>query len=169
MSLSLSDIPAAVAEYIKDNVTVEVTEVRHGISTVLQPNEKGTFDVVVKNNGTVRLTNIIYELSISPENVATLASPNGVLIVARTGLDPTSNEIPFGQEVARMFLFPADVVDFWSVDAGQRVTNPELQVTTQELLGDATITCTIHATVDQASLFPADRKGSVVQRTLTVS
>jgi len=169
MSLSLSDIPAAVAEYIKDNVTVEVTEVRHGISTVLQPNEKGTFDVVVNNNGTVRLTNIIYELSISPENVAKLVSPAGVLMAARTGLDPRSSEIPFGQEVTRMFLFAADVVDCSSVDAGQRVANPELQVTTQQLLGDATITCTIHATVDQTSLFPADRNSSVAQRTLTVS
>src|SRR5215831_12315053 len=117
MSLSLSDIPAAVAEYITHNVTVEVTEVRHGISTVLQPNEKGKFDVIVKNNGSVRLTNIIYELSISPENVAKLVSLSGVLMAARTGLAPTSEEIPFGQEVTRMFLFPADVVDFSSVDA----------------------------------------------------
>ena len=53
MTISLSDIPTAVADYIKDNVTVEVTEVKHGISTVLQPHEKGKFDVIVTNNGNV--------------------------------------------------------------------------------------------------------------------
>ncbi len=46
----------------------------HGISTVLQPNEKGKFDVVVTNNGSVRLTNLIYELSISPGAVAQLTA-----------------------------------------------------------------------------------------------
>ena len=40
MSISLSDLPAAVANYVKDNVSVEVSEVRHGISALLQPHEK---------------------------------------------------------------------------------------------------------------------------------
>ena len=68
-----------------------------------------------------------------------------------------------------MFLFPLDILDFSSVDPGQSVTNAELQITTQKTLGDATIRCTIHASVDQASLFPADQGSSVVGRTLTVS
>jgi len=37
MSISLSDIPAAVADYIKNNVTVAVSAVKHSGSTVLQP------------------------------------------------------------------------------------------------------------------------------------
>ena len=41
MTISLSDIPAAVADYIKSNVTVDVTEVKHGISSVLQPQREG--------------------------------------------------------------------------------------------------------------------------------
>jgi hypothetical protein len=168
MTISLSDIPAAVADYIKNNVTVVVTEVKHGISTVLQPNERGKFDVVVANNGSVRLTNIIYELSIAPDTVAKLVSPNERLMAARKGLDPGAATIPFGDEVATMFLFPFDVLEFASVDPGRSVTNPELQVTTQKALGDATIKCSIHATVDQASLFPADQESSVVRRMLTV-
>src|SRR5262245_51316962 len=91
MSISLPDIPTAVSDYIKDNVTVEVTEVKHGISTVLQPHEKGKFDVVVTNNGTVRLTDLIYELSVSPESVAKLLSPGAILIIVRKGLDDDSD------------------------------------------------------------------------------
>jgi uncharacterized repeat protein (TIGR01451 family) len=169
MTISLSDIPAAVADYIKHNVTVAVTEVKHGISTVLQPNERGKFDVVVTNNGGVRLTNIIYELSISPDTIAKLVSPGETLMPARKGLDPSAAAIPNGDEVTKMFLFPFDILEFASVDPGHSVTNPELQVTTQKALGDATIKCTIHATVDQASLFPADQESSVVKRMLTVS
>lgn len=169
MPISLSDIPAAVADYIRNNVTVAVTEVRHGISTVLQPNERGKFDVIVTNNGSVRLTSIIYELSIVPDSVAKLVSPDETLMAAKRGLDPTSPVIPNGEEVAKLFLFPVDILDFSSVDPGQSVTNAELQITTQRTLGDATIKCTIHATVDQASLFPVDQEGLVVKRTLTVS
>jgi hypothetical protein len=169
MPLSLSDIPAAVADYIKQNVTISVTEVKHGISTVLQPNEKGKFDVVVTNNGDVRLTDIVYELSISPDTVAKLISPSGMLMGARKGLDPSSDVIPNGDETAKMFLFPLDVLAFSSVDPGESVTNPELQVSTHRTLGEATIKCTIHATVDQASLFPADQESTTAKRTLTVS
>ena len=169
MPLSLSDIPAAVADYIKQNVTISVTEVKHGISTVLQPNEKGKFDVVVTNNGDVRLTDMVYELSISPDTVAKLISPSGMLMGARKGLDPSSDVIANGDETAKMFLFPLDVLAFSSVDPGQSVTNPELQVSTHRTLGVATIKCTIHATVDQASLFPADQESTTAKRTLTVS
>ena len=83
MSISLSDIPAAVADYIQSNVTVEVSEVKHGISTVLQPHEKGTFNVTVTNNGAVRLNDLVYELSVKPaEGQAHLAGGPGDL---RTG------------------------------------------------------------------------------------
>jgi hypothetical protein len=88
---------------------------------------------------------------------------------ARKSLDPSAASIPNGDEVTKMFLFPFDALEFSSVDPGRSVTNPELQVTTQKVLGDATIKCTIHATIDQASLFPADQESSLVKRTLTVS
>ena len=169
MTISLSDIPTAVADYIKDNVTVEVTEVKHGISTVLQPHEKGKFDVIVTNNGNVRLTDLIYELSISPDNVAKLVSPGGILIIVKKALDPDSDVIPNGDEATKMFVTPNGAIVYASVDPGDSVTFPELQVSTGNTLGTATIKCSIHATVDQASLFPEDEESSVAKQTLTVS
>jgi hypothetical protein len=169
VTISLSDIPTAVADYIKDNVTVEVSEVKHGISTVLQPHERGKFDVVVTNNGSVRLTNLVYELSISPDDVAKLVSPAGIVIVVRKSLDPDADVIQHGDEVAKMFVTPDGAVTYASVDPGASVTFPELQVSTQEVLGDATIKCSIHAAVDQESLFPEDEESPVAKQTLTVS
>jgi hypothetical protein len=63
MSISLSDLPLAVPDYVKNNVSVEVSEVTHGISTGLQPGEKGTLNISFTNNGFVRLTDLVYELS----------------------------------------------------------------------------------------------------------
>src|SRR5262245_63239357 len=123
----------------------------HGISTVLQPHEKGMFDVVVTNNGTVRLTNLIYELSVSPDDVAKLVSPAGMLTSVRKGLDDDSEVIPNGQEATKMFVTPSRASVHAAVDPGDSVTYPELQVSTQNTIGDATIECSIHATVDQAS------------------
>jgi len=76
MSITLTDLPAAVADYVKQNVTVEVSEVTHGSSTVLQPQERATFSVTVTNAADgIRLGNIVYDLSIdppSPDPVAVL-------------------------------------------------------------------------------------------------
>jgi len=167
MSISLSDLPAAVADYVKNNITVDVSEVKHGISSVLQPHEKGTFNVTVTNNGTVRLTDLIYELSVSPGSVAKLISPEGLVIFALDGIG--GNPIPNGNEVEKLFLSGLDAVTWTSVDGGASVTTPDLQIKTQATLGDATVKCILHATVDQASLFPAEQEGSTAKRKLTVS
>lgn len=167
MPISLSDLPAAVADYVKNTVSVRVSEVQHGISTVLQPHEKGTFNVTVTNSGVVRLSNLIYELSVSPGSVAKLISPEGPATFARDGIG--GDPIPNGSEVERLFLTGIADVSWTSVDGGASVTTEDLQVKTQQTLGDATIECTLHATVDQTSLFPGEQAGSPTTRKLTVS
>ena len=102
MSISLSDLPLAVADYVKNNITVDVSEVKQGISTVLQPHEKGTFNVTVTNNGTVRRTDLVYELSVSPVSVTKLISPEGTVIFALD--DVGGSPIPNGNEVDKLFL-----------------------------------------------------------------
>jgi hypothetical protein len=169
MSISLSDIPAAVADYIQSSVTVEVSEVKHGISTVLQPHEKGTFNVTVTNNGVVRLTDLVYELSVKPGKVAKLIVPEASLVFGTLdGID--GDPLAHNSEVTTMFISPfIDEVSFATIDGGASATTPDFQVKTQGTLGDATITCILHATVDQASLFPAEQERSPSTRTLTVS
>ncbi len=167
MSICLSDLPAAVADYITNNVNIEVSAVQHGISTVLQPNEKGTFHVTVTNKGAVRLTDLTYELSVSPKSVAQLISPADAVIFVQTSLG--GPPIPNGDEVDTMFLSAIEAVSWTSVDGGASVSTLELEVKTQSTLGDATIECTLRATVDQSSLFPAEQEGSTANRKLTVS
>ena len=83
--------------------------------------------------------------------------------------DIDGDPIPNGNEVDTMFIrVISNDVNFGSVDGGASVTTPDFQVKTQGTLGEATITCTLHATVDQASLFPAEQEGSPAKRTLSV-
>ncbi len=167
MSISLSDLPAAVATYVTNNVIIEVSAVKHGISTVLQPNERATFHVTVTNKGAVRLTDLIYELSVSPKSVAQLISPADAVVFAQTSLGGAP--IPNGHEVDTMFLSAIEAVSWTSVDGGESVSTPELEVKTQSTLGDATIECTLRATVDQSSLFPPEQEGPTARCQLTVS
>jgi hypothetical protein len=114
------------------------------------------------------LTDLVYELSISPTSVAKLISPAGLVIIALDGLD--GGPIPNGNEVNTMFISAiTDEVTWGALDPGEVVTAPEFQVKTQTALGNATIKCTLHATIDQASLFPPEQGGTTVKRTLTVS
>ncbi len=71
-------------------------------------------------------------------------------------------------EVDRLFLSGLGDVSWTSVDGGASTTTADLQVKTQAIVGDATIRCTLHASVDQASLFPVEQAGSTATRTLTV-
>jgi len=169
MSISLSDIPAAVADYIKNNVTVAVSAVKHSGSTVLQPHEKAAYTVTVTNNGSVGLTDLVFELSIAPASVAKLlARSNGLTASSFKHLDLSGGVIADGTEVDNMFLVPIPgIANFAAVDPRSSVTTPELQVQTKAL-GGATITCFIHATVDQATLFPAEQQGKKVTSDFTV-
>jgi hypothetical protein len=83
--------------------------------------------------------------------------------------DIGGSPIPNGNEVEKLFLTGIDALTWTSVDGGASVTTPDLQVKTQATLGDATIKCILHATVDQASLFPAEQEGTASKRKLTVS
>jgi hypothetical protein len=167
MSISLSDLPAAVAEYVTNNVRVHVGEVKHGTSSVLQPHEKGTFNVTVTNDGAVRLIDLVYELSIAPPSVAKLVSPAGLGTFALDGLG--GEPIPNGVEVDRLFLSGLADVSWTSVDGGASMTTSDLQVKTQATVGEATIRCTLHAAVDQASLFPVAQAEPAARRELRVS
>ena len=73
MSIILSDVPAAVADYIEQNVTIEISDVVHSTSSVLQPDEEATFTVTLTNaTEGVRLINIVWDVSIHPPTAAYL-------------------------------------------------------------------------------------------------
>ncbi len=164
MPIKLSDIPNAVADYMNAKVTTVVSRVTAD-SGSLNPEEEGTFTVTVTNAAApdgVRLTNVVHHLRISPAGTALLKVPGSAAILTREGLSQTSQQIPRNTFVDAMY-----VTHFFGIlEVGET-----LEVTFEVLgvdEGNATITCDIHADIDQASLFPLGENSPGIERSIRV-
>jgi hypothetical protein len=168
MSITLTDVPAAVADYIKQNVTVEVSDVTHGTSSVLQPDEDATFTVTLTNaTEGVRLIDIVYDVSIHPASAAYLYPFGSILRPCRSEFDLSKPVLKEDDTPSRLVVWPLEATGLATLDPGQVIKFDDFSVHTKEL-GDATVRCHIYATVDQASLFPSDQPSSTVKRSFTV-
>jgi hypothetical protein len=168
MSITLTDVPAAVADYVKQNVTVEVSDVTHGTSSVLQPDEEATFTVTLTNaTEGVRLINIVYDVSIHPASAAYLHPFGSLTRPCRSEFDLGKPVLKEDDKPSRLVVWPMEATGLATLDPGQVIKFDDFSVHTKEL-GDATVKCHIYATVDQASLFPSDQPSSTVKRSFTV-
>ena len=162
MSINLSDIPAAVADYLNTQVTVDVSEVTP-TSGSLNPNELGSFRVTVTNIGEVRLTDVKYHVQSSAPTIALLKVPSGAAIFPRATTDPNDPLLPRNTFVDNMVLFLVNT----ALEPGEVETiGLELKGIDE---GDATITCHIHGDIDQVSLFPHGENSPNGRRPVTVS
>src|SRR5262245_652571 len=107
MPIDLSDIPTAVADYLDNHVTTEVSDVSSG--GTIEDGEIGTFDVTVTNAGApdgVRLVNVRYHLTVSPGNVAKLVADSSALAPQRATINPNDPVLLNGELTEVMFIFP---------------------------------------------------------------
>jgi hypothetical protein len=153
MTINISDIPNAVADYLNTQVKSTVSEVDPDVTDSLQPGEGGTFSVTVKNAAApdgVRLINVKHHLRISPDDAvmpAKLRVP--ATPPARATGDPNDPVLAVNLQVAEMYLFPLDpVLEIGDTDIVSGLRVNALSVGTSE------ITCHVHADVDENELFP---------------
>ena len=171
MSIILSDIPNAVADYLNTQVTSTVSEVTPAVSTSLQPLEDGFFEVTVTNaaapNG-VRVTDVKHHLKIPP------ITPNGNTFrakfhvpatpPARATTDPNGPLLAVGIQVAEMFLFPLDsVLEVGDFDRVSGLSIHSISV------GDFEITCHIHGDILLDDLIPNGENNPTFRRDVTIS
>lgn len=171
MSITLSDIPNAVADYLNTQVTSTVSAVTPAVSGSLQPGEDGNFTVTVTNaaapNG-VRLTDVKHHLTIPP------TTPNGNTFRAKF-IVPSSpparattnaNDLPLAvnSQVTQMFLFPLDPV----LEVGDTDTVVGLKIRSISV-GDFEITCHIHADILVDDLIPNGENNPTFRRDVTIS
>jgi hypothetical protein len=166
MTIILNDIPASVADYIRQNVIVEVTNPHTGNSDVLQPNDDASFDVKLTNKGTVGLVNVQYHLTIDDPTVAQFLSLGSALTPSR----PDFGEDLFagdGIQTPTLLISPVDL-------SGLAILQPDAPVTFHNLRihlrkkGAAEIKVHIHADIDQASLFPNAQRGNATKSAIEV-
>ncbi len=159
MSIVLTDIPAAIRDYLDKEVTVEITKV----TTHLEPFEEGTFTVTVTNaSGAagVQLTGLAFHVTVSdPTIIDILAFDDAAgLHTTRENANPNSAVVKNGDPAPNgemcVFLNSATA----SVLEVGETTQLELDYRAKKA-GDTSIKCHIHGTVDQASLFPTNQAG----------
>jgi len=156
MPIDLIDIPAAVADYLDNQVKTAVSPVidKQSGKGALTPGQNGTFTVTVTNIGMpdgVRLTNVTIHLKISDESIAQLIVPEDAAGQAYDTLAATT-PLQSGSKRAAMFIrLPAGT----TIDVGE---SQPLQIDLHcRDLGDAKITSHVHADIDQSDLFPTSQ------------
>jgi len=160
MTIALSDLPAAVREYLDNEVTVEIGK----LTTGLQPGESGSFTVRVSNAGVptgIRLVDLKYHLTSSNEDILELEVPGSSLFVTRATTNPNDPELPRGDLVTEMVVFPPpDLAEFGSsLDVGHV---REIEFTYRGAgAGPGQIRCHLHASIDESTLFPGNVRTKV--------
>jgi hypothetical protein len=158
MTIVLNDIPPSVADYITQNVTIDVTNPRTGNSNVLQPNDDATFNVKLTNKSTVGLINVQYHLTIDDPTVAQFLSFGSALFPSRAD---------FGEEVfsgddtqtPTLLVSPVDPTGLATLEPGADVTFADFRLHLRKK-GAAEIKVHIHADIDQSTLFPSTQRGN---------
>ncbi len=158
MTIVLNDIPPSVADYITQNVTVEVTKPHTGNSSVLQPNDDATFDVTLTNKGTVGLVNVQYHLTIDDPTVAQFLSFGSALYPSRAdfGEDVFSGD---DTQTPTLLVSPVELTGLANLEPGADLTFSEFRLHLRKK-GAAGIKVHIHADIDQSTLFPSTQRGN---------
>jgi hypothetical protein len=165
-SFDLTDLKGSVRDYLKDHVTMTVSDVEpvDPIQRVLTPGERGKFTFTATNgdeNTGFRLLDVRYHLQVKvngvveededgPSVVGLLAVPGAVI---RNSSDPEGNVVvPLNTPVSVLWIQNGLEQ---TLDAGQTSAPLTVEV---ECIGGGEVELTVHAHADLAldSLFPRD-------------
>lgn len=170
MSIELTDIPAAVADYIDNHVTTAVTDVvPDNASTGLMPGADGSVTVTVMNataSAGVRLINLRLHLEVNarkngdpdpdtdPDATADARQVAELIAPPAPGADYKDNEgnVVGGGQLVSSGLVIKYTDDRSTLEAGDSVIQ-KVSIACKKQ-GDVNVTCHIHADVDQSALFP---------------
>jgi len=162
MTIALSDLPAAVRDYLDNEVDVEIGKLTSG----LQPGESGSFTVRVTNAAAprgIRLVDLKYHLTTSDEDILQLEVPGSPIFITRASTDPNGPALPRNDFVREMVVFPlGDFADFGpTLDVG---AVQEIEFTYRGTgAGAGKIRCHVHGTIDESTLFPGNVRSKVDQ------
>jgi hypothetical protein len=166
MTIKLRDIRTAVEDYLNSSVSVTVTELQPDPTSpgTINPNEHGTFEVLVVNTGEpdgVPMTNVRLHLTFKKDSAgkdtgAKFIAPATTVAVARDGTSDSSAVLKPGDSFTEMVLFPPNN----ALEVPGLIALPNLVAVAPGRAGiEVTIQCHVHAEADQAFLFPPGERG----------
>jgi hypothetical protein len=156
MPIDLIDIPAAVADYLGNQVRTVLSHVigKQPGQGSLTPGQDGFFTVSATNRGMpdgVRLINVAYHVKISDEAIAELVVPEGAVAACYDSLTATTALEP-GSRRSALFI---RLLAGGTLDVGESQA-VQIDVHCHDA-GDAKITCHVHADIDASDLFPTSQ------------
>ena len=166
MPIKLRDIRTAVEDYLNSSVTVTVTDLQPDPTSPgsINPNEHGTFEVLVVNTGEpdgVPLTNVRLHLTFKKDAAgndigAKFVVPSAAVATARDGTSVNDALLGPGTSQLEMVLFPPDS----ALEVPGLIAVPNLVAVAPGRANiEVTIQCHVHAEADQAFLFPPGERG----------
>lgn len=163
MTITLTDIPAAVTTYLRDHVALLLGDVVP-TSGSLNPNESGTISISATNAALpegLPLVNVVYHLRSTDPDVFTMKVTGSAGFESRATIDRDDPTLPANTFVGEMFVWHRER----SIDVGVE------QLLTQTVKGidegNAAITCHLHAEIDEDALF-GRKLGATVSRDVRV-
>lgn len=163
MTITLTDIPTAVVDYLSTKVTTLVSSVEADTGS-LNPNEEGLCTVTVTNAAApegLPLVNVVYHLKSTDGDVFQLKVTGSAGFESRATIDENDPTLPINTFVDEMFVWHRDR----SIDVGvEQVFGQEVKGVDE---GNAKITCHIHAEIDENALF-ARKLGPTIERNVKV-
>lgn len=159
MSITLTDIPAAIDDYLQTEVTTTISPVTPKDTTqdVLTPGQEGSVTVTITNSDAakgLRLVEPVYYFEVDDGDVLKLIARSGGLAYASFGDKELTNRLEDQAQVKQLWLVP--VINN-VIDAGE-TAEVELDVICKDQ-GSTKIVSRFLAKVDQDSLFPSGRTG----------
>ena len=157
MTIILNDLPASVAGYIRDNVTVDVSKPKTGKSSTLQVNDTADFTVTVTNKGAVRLLNVKYHLTISDSNVAQYVVPSTSLVF--TYRADFGDPILHGVDSPTLVVEPV-LTDLNTLEPDGGILTFGGTIDMLKKGTDLVLHAHIHGDADETTLFPTNQRGN---------
>lgn len=164
MAIILADVPGAVKTYLDTKVSVGISAFTPVTGAVINPNEKFTFKVEVRNAiasaGGVALTNMKYRIAVTNSAVAKIEAPAGGTSTSLTGTPVTPGTLVDG------FIYTPTGVNS-SLHVGDVDTLP-LTGKAGPGGGTTAINARVLADVDLNQLFPKGQDSTPDTRNLAV-
>jgi hypothetical protein len=160
MPITLTDIPAAIDDYLQTEVTTTISPVTPTDTTqdVLTPGQQGKVTVTVTNSDAakgLRLVDPVYYFEVDDGDVLKLIARSGGLAWVSFGDKDLTNRLDDGAEVSKLWLVP--IIEN-VLDAGE-TAEATLDVSCKDQ-GSTKVVTRFFAKVDQDSLFPSGRTGN---------
>ena len=157
MALTLTDLPAAIDDYLQTEVTTTISPVTPNDTTqdVLTPGQQGHVSLTITNSDAtkgLRLVSPVYYFEVGDGDVLKLIAPSGGLVYVSYGDQELTNRLADHAQVNHLFLVP---VLNNVIDAGE-TAEVGLNVICLDQ-GSTKIISRFIAKVDQDSLFPSGR------------